>query len=162
MTPARQAPRLARFLVCISLAPVLWACGGTEPAGPGEGDSGVPDSTTSGDAGSDVATSGYTGAPTDSQGGLADVGATDGGGAPDAACVPGCPASMQCGRYTDCTGNTLICGSPCPKGQSCVAGLTTQTCQPTASACTGKCGIVGVDACGIAIGCGAPGASVWH
>jgi hypothetical protein len=156
MTFARRAQRFASLVVWMSLSPAVSACGSSEPAGsPGGGDASGLDSTMSADTGGgEGSSSGDTGTSADSSGSTDSASPTDGGGVPDAACVPGCPAGIQCGRYTDCAGNTLICGQPCMKGQACVVGLTAQTCQPTATACTGKCGIIGVDACGIAIGCG--------
>jgi hypothetical protein len=79
----------------------------------------------------------------------------DGGtGLPDVACTPGCPADVQCGLYVDCTGNTLMCGQPCAKGEACVSQGSSQTCQPTSTMCTGRCGDVGTDPCGVAISCG--------
>ena len=91
----------------------------------------------------------------------------DGGGfvlfdavAPEAAgpCVPvtACPSGVQCGRYVDpCSGAVFVCGTACPSGQVCTTTSTTppaQSCAP--KACAGKCGVVGVDTCGVAIGCG--------
>jgi hypothetical protein len=70
-------------------------------------------------------------------------------------CVPGCPADVTCGLWTDCTGNTLACGAPCTAGNVCVESNTfppQQSCQPLA--CTGKCGVLGVDACNVPISCG--------
>jgi hypothetical protein len=87
----------------------------------------------------------------------------DGGGGlafPDGAgpCTPAsaCPSGMLCGRYVDpCSGSILLCGSPCPSGQVCAGGTAnppTQTCQP--KSCGGKCGVIGVDSCGVAVSCG--------
>jgi hypothetical protein len=79
------------------------------------------------------------------------------GGVPDAPeCVPGCPAGVTCGVWTDCTGATLLCGKVCAAGTVCLLTAfnpPTQACQPTPS-CTGKCGIVGADVCGTGISCG--------
>lgn len=70
--------------------------------------------------------------------------------------VPGCPAGFKCGRYEDpCTGQVFACGSPCAGGEVCATDPndpTSQTCQP--KACTGKCGVVAVDSCGVAVSCG--------
>jgi hypothetical protein len=79
-----------------------------------------------------------------------------GGSLPDSgACVPGCPPEVACGEWTDCTGATLACGTPCVGVQVCVTtGMSpsAQGCQTPA--CTGKCGILGEDACGVGISCG--------
>jgi hypothetical protein len=70
-------------------------------------------------------------------------------------CIPGCPASVTCGTFTDCTGHTLACGSPCTTGTACMMTSTSpplQSCQ--AVSCTGKCGVIGEDACSVSISCG--------
>jgi hypothetical protein len=100
-----------------------------------------------------------------SDGNVADAGSADdvtpseGGGfsVPDG-CSPAtqCPPGVECGRYTDpCSGEVFACGSGCDGGQICVASPNdpkSQTCQP--KTCTGKCGVVGSDACGVAVNCG--------
>jgi hypothetical protein len=74
------------------------------------------------------------------------------------ACVPAtsCPPGVLCGRYTDpCSGAVFACGSACADGGVCLPAPgdpTTQTCQP--KSCTGKCGTVKFDSCGVAIDCG--------
>ncbi|HLK39636.1 MAG TPA: hypothetical protein VKU41_22930, partial [Polyangiaceae bacterium] len=72
------------------------------------------------------------------------------------ACTPvtACPTGVLCGRYVDpCGGQSFACGSPCPSGQVCASsGPGAQSCQP--ASCAGKCGVLGVDSCGVAIGCG--------
>jgi hypothetical protein len=79
-------------------------------------------------------------------------------------CVPAtrCPPGVTCGRYTDpCSGSVFTCGSACATGQVCVADANnpaSQSCQP--KACTGKCGVVGTDACGVVINCGGCGAGL--
>lgn len=69
---------------------------------------------------------------------------------------PGCPPGFKCGRYEDpCTGQVFACGSPCTGGDVCAADPSepgSQTCEP--KACTGKCGVIGTDSCGVAISCG--------
>ncbi len=142
--------RWATFAVALTVGCVLAMAGvscGTEPPAPA-GDGGEAGSETGADAGD----------PLDGTLG-------DGGGilvleaAPDVpdVCVPagGCPAGVQCGRYVDCTGQVFVCGAPCPSGMVCTSTGTSppaQSCQP--KSCTGKCGVVGVDSCGVAIGCG--------
>lgn len=70
--------------------------------------------------------------------------------------TPGCPTGFQCGRYEDpCTGQVFACGTPCASGEVCVANPndpTSQTCEP--KACTGKCGVIATDTCGVAVSCG--------
>ncbi|HEY4012997.1 MAG TPA: hypothetical protein VGM06_06650 [Polyangiaceae bacterium] len=74
------------------------------------------------------------------------------------ACTPitSCPPGISCGRFVDpCSGQSFACGAPCASGSVCVADPTsaqTQSCKP--KACTGRCGVVGLDACGVAIACG--------
>jgi hypothetical protein len=107
----------------------------------------------------------------DASGGLADVTTGDDGTLPgddgtggillpdgSDACTPAvaCPLGVQCGRYVDpCTGSVFLCGSPCPSGQVCASTARNppaQSCQP--KSCAGRCGVVGVDSCGVAMGCG--------
>ena len=77
---------------------------------------------------------------------------------PGDACSPvtACPAGFQCGHYADpCSGRVFACGEPCEGGTVCVLDPndpSAQTCQ--AKACTGRCGVVGLDGCGVAITCG--------
>ncbi len=94
-----------------------------------------------------------------------DAGANDGTTALDVstvlsipdACVPAtaCPASAQCGRFTDpCSGQSFACGAPCASGNVCVAPANepgAQSCKP--KACTGRCGVVALDSCGVAVSC---------
>jgi hypothetical protein len=74
------------------------------------------------------------------------------------ACPPstGCPAGFQCGHFADpCSGQVFACGEPCEGGTVCVLDpndSSSQTCQ--AKACEGRCGVVGLDGCGVAITCG--------
>jgi hypothetical protein len=80
------------------------------------------------------------------------------GPAVDAACTPatGCPKTAGCGHYTDpCTGQVFACGTACTGGNVCVtnpADQNAETCQP--KTCAGRCGVIGVDGCGVAVGCG--------
>jgi hypothetical protein len=92
--------------------------------------------------------------------------ASDGGGAASdgpalylpEGCAPitGCPPGVLCGRYFDpCSGQTLVCGSACTGGNVCVSDPSnsqSQSCKP--KACTGRCGVVGLDSCGVAVNCG--------
>jgi hypothetical protein len=75
-----------------------------------------------------------------------------------ATCTPatGCPSGFACGRFTDlCSGQTFACGSPCTSTEVCASDpndSSAQTCQP--KACAGRCGVVGLDGCGVPIACG--------
>jgi hypothetical protein len=164
------------IVLLLGCAPVLGlaACGGADGSGPlgGGDDMAGEDATAALDAGADrgLGPSGDGGADSyksaaeasgsdDGSGdGTTDDGSTgdDAGGSPDVAtvCVPGCPANVTCGRYVDCTGATLTCGQPCAKGQSCVRTGAAQSCQPTAMGCSGLCGIIANDPCGVPISCG--------
>ena len=71
--------------------------------------------------------------------------------------MPGCPASVTCGRYTDCTGHILSCGMPCPSGKACITSGGSQSCQPPSCKigdAASKCGEIAVDSCGVAVNCG--------
>jgi hypothetical protein len=142
--------RKARFVLSVlglyALAASL-SCGGS----PGGTDLAGADATAPTDAGGGD-TQGRLGDATN--GAPSDATADAGGAWPDVACTPGCPADVQCGLYVDCAGNTLECGKPCGKGDSCMVQGTSQSCQPTATVCAGRCGDVGTDPCGIAISCG--------
>ena len=140
----------ATFFCCHILLSL--ACG-TQTQGSGGGTNGAPDAGPEPPDASDDWT-----LPGDDGGNTFLLDAA-GSNAPDV-CVPatGCPADVQCGRYVDCTGNVFACGTPCPSGQACIAAAQGgQSCQ--AKPCAGKCGVVGVDSCGAAIGCGGCSAS---
>jgi len=144
MSSARWAVSFALLLGCLPIA-AIQACGGSGGAsagghdgGGGAGDDGTVD---------DGSGSGGDGSRTDGSG-FGD-GALGGDGGP---CTPGCPASVTCGRYTDCTGKVLTCGAPCTGGKSCITSGGSQSCQTPS--CTGKCGEIAVDSCGVAVNCG--------
>ncbi len=141
MSSARWAVGVALMLGCLPVA-ILQACGGSGGASASHG----------GDGGSDDGT--IDGSGSDGGDGSADGGRTGDGafGGEAGPCVPGCPASVTCGRYTDCAGNVLTCGMPCASGKSCITSGTSQSCQTPS--CTGKCGEIAVDSCGVAVNCG--------
>jgi hypothetical protein len=143
------------LVLVLGLSPsvVLLSCGGT--AGPN--DLGGSDATTPSDAaGADGQGSpgDATAEGTDATGTPTDATTDAGGSLRDVACTPGCPADVQCGLYTDCTGNTLVCGKACGKGQTCTVQGSSQSCQPTSTTCAGRCGDVGIDPCGVVVSCG--------
>ncbi len=141
---------LGAVLLALSTTGLVVSCGGNGSGGSPQ--DGGHDATTKDTGGHDGRRDGRSdGTPGDSGGG--DGG--DGGGVDTGVCVPGCPAGVTCGDYTDCTGKTITCGSPCAKGSACVETSKVppkQSCQPIS--CTGKCGVIGTDACGVAISCG--------
>ncbi len=165
MTQAELPPFESRSIVCVLFLLLVQGCGSNEPAAAGNNgadgggtDATAADTNPNADPNADASAGPDTSVQGDSE---SDVGPSsdgasfpDAGGAPEAGCVPGCPASIQCGLYTDCTGATIACGKPCAKGESCIVGLASQTCRPTPPLCAGKCGVVAVDACGVAVGCG--------
>jgi hypothetical protein len=151
MTKARQTTLGVLFVLAVAPLAALQACGGsnsTSASGDGGSDDGTVDGA-SGDGSGGEGSSSSSGGGGDSSrtDGAGDGGHNDGG-----VCKPGCPANVTCGRYTDCKGNVLTCGAACPKGQTCVASGGAQSCQTVS--CTGKCGDIGVDPCGVPINCG--------
>jgi len=149
--------RLRATMVALALgcAPAVWvgACGSNQSTSGSGGDGGGEDGTTDGTT-SDDGGPGSGDARSDGSGDGATTG--DGNGTTDggAPCKPGCPSNVTCGQYTDCAGHMLVCGMPCAKGQTCTIGPNgSQSCQTTPS-CTGQCGEIGVDPCGVAINCG--------
>jgi hypothetical protein len=131
-------------------------------AGPGNS-SGANSSGASSGANSSGASSGAnsSGASGDDGGGASS--GTSSGTSSGGACVPitACPSTVTCGRYTDpCSGSVFICGNPCASGEVCIptpGDPTSQGCVLTGGtqgACTGLCGEIGYDACGVAIVCG--------
>jgi hypothetical protein len=142
-----SAVRISVLALSASLASV--SCGGSL----GGGDLSGNDATAPTDA-AGAETQGSPGDATTDTTSRSDATTDAGGGLPDAACTPGCPADVQCGLYVDCAGNTLVCGQPCAKGQSCVIQGRSQTCQSTSTTCAGRCGDVGTDPCGVPISCG--------
>ncbi len=147
MTSARWATLCA--IVFLGVAPfgLVASCGSSNSSGD---DHGGDDATADG-------TNTFDGSHSDglaADGGNGDQIAppSEGGG-----CSNTCPPGVQCGHYTTCSGATIACGTACAKGQVCVSNGGTppiQTCQATTSTCTGKCGVVGTDSCGVAISCG--------
>jgi hypothetical protein len=150
MTSARLASLgLVLLLGCAPLLGVA-SCGGTsKTAGVGDdgGDDATADGTTDGNGGGHDGTNGDGSNTGDAgDGALVDMGVAE------VSC--GCPSTATCGITTDpCSGATILCGMPCPKGQICVGSGGVQSCQTQTSVCTGKCGVV-VDTCGVAISCG--------
>ena len=145
MTSSRWAAVCAIALLGVAPVVGLAACGssGSDQNGDDGGGAG-DDSTTSDGAGGGDGT-GHGDAVGDGGGGDHHVG--------DGACgVLTCPPTALCGHYTDPCGNTITCGSPCPKGQVCTGTGASQSCQ--VPSCTGKCGVIGTDSCGVPIGCG--------
>jgi hypothetical protein len=148
MSSARWTAGVALLLGCLPVA-ILQACGGTGGNGTGShGDGGASDDGTVGDGSEDDGT----------QGGGDSGGKGDGSFGNDGGpCVPGCPASVTCGRYTDCTGHTLSCGMPCPNGKACITSGSSQSCQTPACKvgdAASKCGEIAVDSCGVPVNCG--------
>jgi hypothetical protein len=145
--------RLRAIAVALVLgcAPATWlgACGSSQSTGGNGGDGGGgEDGTTDGTASND--------GPGGGDGARGDSGTGDGSqnGDGSTVCVPGCPKDVTCGVYTDCTGKPLVCGMACAKGQVCTSGPNgSQSCQPAPS-CSGQCGEIGVDPCGVPITCG--------
>lgn len=145
MTSARWATLCAIVLMGVAPFGLVASCGSNGSSGNGSGGGG--DDATADGAGAFDGTR-----PDETSGdgaGGGDQTAPEGGG-----CSDTCPPGVLCGHYTTCSGATITCGTPCPKGQTCVGSGATQSCQPTATTCTGKCGVVGVDSCGVAISCG--------
>ncbi|HSY23961.1 MAG TPA: hypothetical protein VK841_17655 [Polyangiaceae bacterium] len=173
----RQFERgLAGILAAIGFASfVATAACGNSPSGDGDGppSGDMPDATEN-DGGGPANVADANTAPGDMdatlQAGDASVDgaafAQDGEEAPvdagsamvDTACTPatGCPPTAGCGHYTDpCSGQVFACGKACTSGNVCVtnpADQNTQTCQP--KVCTGRCGVIGVDGCGVGVSCG--------
>ncbi len=132
--------------LALGCAPAVWlgACGSDQSTSGNEdgGGDGTTDGTASGDGpggGGDADARGG-----DGSGGEAGPSGDGGGPTEGGGCKPGCPSNVTCGRYTDCTGQTLVCGMPCPKGQTCTAGTGGSQ----------QCGEIGVDPCGVPINCG--------
>jgi hypothetical protein len=140
MTTVRWTAVVALGLLAIGPLLAVSSCGNNESNGNGGGDDATADGV-SGDGSS------FGDGPRDGGGGDHLTGD---------ACSSTCPPGITCGHYTNpCTGVTIPCGSPCPKGQVCVGNggnPPSQSCQ--APACAGKCGVVGTDSCGVAVGCG--------
>ena len=156
MTSARRAVLCTVALAWIVSLGGLAACGSTKGTDGGGAAGGNGDATAEATSSPD-ATRVDTGAV--DGGGAGDVGT---GGEPGAAdvivtCSDTCPPTVECGYYTTCSGAVIACGSACAKGQVCVsngAAVPTQACQTTTTACAGQCGVIGLDPCGVAIGCG--------
>lgn len=131
---------LAATLGVASSLVMLHGCGGTNGS-TGGSDSGSGDGTTDGSG--DGNTNGDA---------LGDSSSGDGAHGDGGTCVPGCPKNVTCGQYTDCAGHVLVCGTPCAKGMVCTSSGGGQSCQTPS--CTGKCGELGTDPCGVPITCG--------
>jgi hypothetical protein len=146
MTSVRWATLGAVALLAAAPFAILASCGSSKSSGEGD----------QGDATADGATLDGARDGTQGDGGGSGDGAGGDGQSPDgtSGCSNTCPSSVQCGHYTTCTGAVIACGSPCPKNQVCVGSGSSQTCEPTTTICTGKCGVVGTDSCGVAISCG--------
>ena len=147
-------------IVCVSVAVVttpvaVLSCGSTPGNGAGTdgGSDGTFQEAQGGDAGTDAdAPDNALGDGARSDAPLGDAASSPPDSGP---CVPGCPSQVTCGEWTDCTGALLVCGTPCVSGQVCIPTSTTppaQSCQ--ALSCTGKCGVIGEDSCGVGVSCG--------
>jgi hypothetical protein len=146
MAGARWTALGALVLMCGGLA-AAGACGGTEPREGAGGADGSSDATTDGIVAD-------AGAPADARRDIGPAfGGSDGATADGSCAPPACPPGVLCGRYTDpCTGITMACGSPCPKGEACEGIGASQSCK--APSCAGRCGVIAMDSCGVGIGCG--------
>jgi hypothetical protein len=146
MTSTRWRTLVAVALLAAAPMVVLASCGSSDSNKPGaDGGGSGDDATTDGVASGDGSHAGDSTSAGDTGG---DQHAFEAG----APCSSTCPPTVTCGHYTICNGTTIACGSPCPKGQVCVGSGDVQSCQPPS--CTGKCGVVGADSCGVPISCG--------
>jgi hypothetical protein len=132
-------------VVLLAAAPVIGieACGSNDSNGSGD----------DGGAGDDATTDGLGGDGTGHGDAVGDGGSGEGHKG-DSCPAPSCPPGATCGHYTDpCSGTTIVCGTQCPPGEVCVGtGGGATSCQKPS--CTGKCGVIGIDSCGIGIYCG--------
>ncbi len=154
------------LVLLLSALPVaaMQACGSSNSASTGAGDGGEDGTTGDGSGSGSDGSSGSSGSSSSSGSGDArgdtssdgqsdsSSGGSSGSSSGGTTCTPGCPSNVTCGRYTDCKGNVQLCGMPCPKGEVCMAGSGgAQSCQMLS--CSGKCGELGVDPCGVPINC---------
>ncbi|MGH7297381.1 MAG: hypothetical protein ACRELB_20765 [Polyangiaceae bacterium] len=147
MTSVRWRALVAIALLATAPTVGLVSCGSSESNSPGSDGGGSGDGTT--DALGSDGTRGDSSGDGAGQGDAAgDQQNTEGG----TQCSDTCPPTVTCGHYTTCSGITIACGTPCPKGQVCTGSGNSQACQTPV--CTGKCGVIGTDSCGVGISCG--------
>ena len=142
MTSARWTTLCAVALLAVAPIVAVTACGSNNSSSSsGDDAGGVGDATTDG-----------LGLGDGSHGNDAPSDGNAGGDQGTTGCSNSCPPGVLCGHYTTCSGTTITCGTPCPKGEVCVGSGNAQSCQPPT--CTGKCGDIGTDSCGVPISCG--------